>query len=200
MKDALSALALSLVLTASAHSQAQLSFSGGMNTPLIVTLEKPLQINIEESKASDTGFYVVFADVMEPQGFSSSTPAANGDIVFSLNGSPLAAVNRYNVLDIAGGSNYDWVPYNSNTGWPVVFSPGDTLTLSAGTITTAYPINFSMTPADGVYDVYLVTDGGQPIAATITAVPEPSTYALIAGGVMLAGVMIRRRQQRSKAA
>jgi hypothetical protein len=48
---------------------------------------------------------------------------------------------------------------------------------------------FSATGVDGTFAF-----AGNSLTFTVTAIPEPSTYAAILGGLVLAGVVYRRRR------
>ena len=92
-----------------------------------------------------------------------------------------------------------------NSG-PLAFSAAGSLVLSTGSVQLVFP-NFSdpqglnYTGPLNVYAGYNDSYGGTSFLGTytLTVVPEPSTYAAIAGGLGLVAAVLHRRRQRARA-
>jgi hypothetical protein len=100
------------------------------------------------------------------------------------------------------------------SGTDILFNSG-TVSFSAGTslrfvtedsptvpTNTTNPLDLNYIGPLNVYAGYNSAHGGTSFLGTytLTVVPEPSTYAAIAGGLGLAAAVIHRRRQRAKAA
>jgi hypothetical protein len=129
---------------------------------------------------------------------------SNGTDTFLLEGQPSVGeitdpgtgLNNY-------GINFDLFTANGNT---IGLTRGSTITFSGSitfenfsTFTTAsFDQSFQTRVYGGLNNAY---DGASFLGTyTLTVVPEPSTYAAIAGGLGLAAAVIHRRRQRAKAA
>jgi hypothetical protein len=86
---------------------------------------------------------------------------------------------------------------------PFTLATSDTFTFSGTGIAENDPTKQILVPTSGTYAVHLISgqDGSSlatPIMANIVgvaAVPEPSTYAAIAAGMVLTFAIYRRRRQ-----
>ncbi|MGJ8639186.1 MAG: PEP-CTERM sorting domain-containing protein [Opitutaceae bacterium] len=84
---------------------------------------------------------------------------------------------------------------NSRTEWT---AGGTTQTTVAASLSESYVTFSGLTSSGGVLTITSADDSGNAVGAvsalTLTAVPEPSSYALIGGLLALTSVMVRRRK------
>ncbi len=86
--------------------------------------------------------------------------------------------------------------WTTNQVWTIITSSGGgTITGTALTVSTAQPWS-----ALGTFGTTINGNNLDLNWTTVGAVPEPSTYAAIFGAVALAGVVIKRRREKQKAA
>lgn len=189
---------LSLSLS-SAHAQSvNLTFSGGGGTPLVISFTTPITYTIANGVTPNTTNnypHFVFEDVGNLFG-SSTTRSLTSAPTYSRNGgaSNLSLATLGSGMLGAGGSNFIvptdvWVYGPALTGNMV---SGDTFTLAAGTFTFA---NYTgVVPSNGLYSTFLADTNGLNLGAG-SAIPEPSTYAAIAGAGALGLALWHRRRR-----
>lgn len=181
----------------SAHAQSvNLSISGGSNTPLVISFTTPITFTIGVTPNTTNNYpHFVFEGLGNLFG-SANTLSLTSAPTYSRNGgaSNLSLVTLGSGMVGAGGSN----PIAANDVW--VYGPvltgnmviGDTFTLAAGTfITTNYS---GVAPASGSYSTFLADTNGLNLGAG-SAIPEPSTYAAIAGAAALGLALWHRRRR-----
>jgi hypothetical protein len=176
----LSAGALLLASADHVRAQANLSFSGGNNTPFVLTLNGPVMYVINAALTSNAPFFV-FKNVGNPLG---GQRGVTGSIQFSINFGPNQTITTANSGAAVGtiGSNdlFFFGPFSA-------LAIGDVVTLKAGTITTTSNVP-GAPPAGGSFTTYLTDGNGVQISTTGVPVPEPTTWALLGlGGMMLLG-------------
>ena len=82
-------------------------------------------------------------------------------------------------------------PSNNDNLGGYTLQDGDTVTISAGAITTSVSVTGTFT--SGTYTIFLADDSGDSIDATV--VPEPSECAAGLGALaLLSALVIRRRR------
>lgn len=120
----------------------------------------------------------------------------------SLNGSAIGS----GYFKLGGGGTSSWggtgtwtcttcaLP-QTNTGGKATFSGVSLANLVQGNNT----INFSYTSPGNLGGEGLKNESWSVTAASVTAVPEPETYAMMLAGLGLMGAIARRRQQRKAA-
>jgi hypothetical protein len=147
-------------------------------------------------RPNEDGGWLVAYDVWQP----ITAAALPENVTNSTSNLNLYALQSY----FDSGRNTDFsTSATSNFGPDSVFQAGTAVRI---TFPTSY--TFSTNRADyasndlKVYAGYNQTYSGQSYLGTyeLTVVPEPSTYAAIAGGLGLAAAVIHRRRQRAKAA
>lgn len=202
MKAVVSAclIAAALCLPVVAQAQAHLKITGGNGGPATITLVTPLQFEFIGTKPDNKGFFIIFGDVFEGLPVEGVGFSVNEGISFTLNGEGALPITNTAISNYGGAEALDFVLVNLSamigTVPGLVFNVGDVLELSAGTISTVENVTFALPLVDGIYEVWLMDSEEAVIFANVTAVPEPSTYALMAGGLAIAGAMLRRRRLR----
>ena len=197
----------SLAGTAKLNAQVALTFSGGGGSPISITFATPINytIGITPTIAGSNFPYFVFQGVgnlfnnvqfqVTPSAPKFSRVSPNSAGPFSTEFiSAGSASNSLTSTDLYTG------PYGGFTGLGANMAIGDVFTLSAGTFTTVN--NYSglttgqVSALTGTYNTILIDLSGHNLGAGVSAIPEPSTYAAIAGAAMLGlAVWKRRRQQ-----
>ncbi len=189
MKRSLLAVSLLAAPLASVSAQANLNFSGGNGSPLIITLSTPVQYTITTSFSAPEFVFVGTGNV-----FTTALPAFTGSMNFSVNG-----VGAYGLTQIGSGVLVgDLTPTDAFLfGFDVMppLAVGDVVRLNAGTLTST--MNFpALAPANGAYETFIAQDGGDRRStfgvATTSVVPEPASFALMGAGLLaLVGVRAR---------
>lgn len=191
--SAVAALAVLVLLPATASAAVSVDFSGGAGAPLSFTLPAmSWQITNAADFNLDNVFGIGIALGQHAQTLSSGTSAAGDPADWSSTGTlditlPSFTASFYETSLLYGGGII-WFGLGSNQQ----AQNNDIVTFSGGTLGTNGPI--SGTFADGSYDIYLI-DGwnGEAVSAPgIAAVPEASTALLGVFGLALAA---RRRRR-----
>ena len=188
---AVTALGLATLGASHARAQASLTFSGGNGAPLVLRLNAPVTYAVTTAEASGTAPSFVFQSVGNVFG---SVPTVSGMLTFTINGG--AAQTLTSLLSGTSGGGGATVPadvflYGSEPGVAV----GNTVVLNAGTLTTTS--NFAgAPPASGSYQTFLSDGNDDKLDAVngVSAVPEPSTWALLGMSVAGLGVVTLRRR------
>ena len=179
---------VALACSTTSHAQtANLTFSGGLGTPLVLTLTGT--VNYTVTTAATSGPFFIFRGV----GNAVVTQPGSGTIAFSIGGATSTNIT-YENSNVTTGSvtATDFYLFASNSD-NNTFAVGNTVTLTGGTFTTS--ANFAGAPPAGGNFPTFITDGN---ATPITAVPapEPGTWAMLGlGGVVLVGANRLRRRR-----
>jgi hypothetical protein len=200
----------SLVGLTRAQAQVFLTFSGGNGSEVAITWSSPIVYTLTGSTGiSGKNPVFVFQAIANSQTIFQTSGAVGGAaITYSSTGAgstdgtqtidTLAAPNTFNSVT-AGDVVFFAVADTANT----LLTAGDVITLSAGSLRYTGAPNSSASyngvlPANGLYNTF-ITDGSNTYAANLgsgSAIPEPSTYAAIAGAAMLGLATWRRRRSK----
>lgn len=186
--------ALALVSATVAHA-VPLDFDGGSGSPVTVTLDGKISYAIT-SASSGQNLAFVFRSVYLTN-FAGGTVPADGDFYFTLNNDPF----QYQIADTLSTRFGSVTALNFTSAFAVNVVPGDVVTLWSGSATTYSSIAGTVPPAEASFDTYLIAVGGiAPVAPTgiysAASVPEPSTFAALAGLASLALVATRRTSRK----
>ncbi len=172
-------------LSHSAHGQATLTFSGGLGTPLTLTLSQPVTYTLT---SSSDAFGPLFLFNGVGNLFAGSFPAVTGTITHSLNGASGTTFRNLNSGQTGNSLATNDVTASNNTALIDSFFVGQVYVLSAGTLTTTgnYAGN---APAGGVFTTYMTDVAGNRISSNgVSLVPEPSTWAWLTLAILSMGV------------
>lgn len=181
-----------------------LTFSGGGGSPVVITWTTPITFTLTGSSPnSGVNPYFVFQGITNidlavpvdtvgviPGGGPTytSTGAGSGD-------GPQTINSFYTKAAHGVVTNLD-LTFRATADTAATFlTTGDVITLSAGHLQNSTPYSGAM-PTSGFYNAFITDAADAPFLATgVSAVPEPSTYAAIAGAAAL-GVAIWHRRPR----
>jgi hypothetical protein len=194
-----------VVLVGSAKVGAQsvlLTFSGGGGSPFVISWSTPIVYTLTTS-TSNFGINPYF----DFQGIPNIHIAVPNDTVGPIpgggptytstgagSGDGTQTINSYYTVAPFGlvGSN-DLVFRATNDTANTLLTSGDIITLTAGSLTNNNLYSGIM-PVSGYYNTFITDASYQTnLGSGTSAVPEPSTYAMILGLATMGYVVLRRR-------
>jgi len=210
-QTAIALLVTASLLAATTGLRAQtvfLTFSGGNGSEVKITWSTPIVYTLDNGTAiSAVNPTFVFQSITNSQAiFPISGAAAGGSPTYTSTGAGstdgtqtiniFAAPPAFNAV-----ANNDVVFYSTNDTANTFLTAGDVITLSAGFLSYTGSPNSSAgytgaLPSNAYYTTF-ITDGSNTYASNLgsgSAVPEPSTYALITGVALLGFVTCRRQK------
>jgi hypothetical protein len=198
------ALALFGSLFAASMGMAQtvyLTFSGGSGSPFVVTWSTPITFTLTSTTTnSGVNPYFVFQNIAN---ISSAVPVdtvgaiPGGGPTYTSTGAGSTdgtqTINSFYTTSAWGVvGNNDLVFRATNDTANTFLTAGDVITLSAGHLQNSTPYSGIM-PTSGYYNAFITDASYQPNLGNASAIPEPSTYAAMAGAAMLGLAVWRRR-------
>jgi|GEM_PF-2961328 hypothetical protein len=176
------------LISPAAHSQADLTFSGGSGAPLVLTLNTDISYTINNITALPVPVFV-FKSVGNPINGTNGTNLVT--ITSLLNGgAPLTISGISSGFNVGAGIAANDIFL---TGTSRFLINGDIITLTAGSLTTANTIA-AIAPTDGSFTTFLTDSLGNIISTSGIATggsgvaPEPASLALalplLASGIL----------------
>ncbi len=169
----------------SISAQANVGFTGGSGSQLVMTLFAPIKYTITSNTASPEPLFVFVGTGHTFMSFQSVLST----MTYSVNGA-----GSFPLSWVTSGITYG-APLTENDtyfgGYFQSLAIGDIVRLNAGTFTTVDPFA-AAAPASGQFQTYIV-DSRADIRSGfgVTTVPEPGTTALVAAGLL--GIVALRR-------
>lgn len=181
------------IITATAAHALPLDFEGGSGSPVTVTLDGKVDYTVTRA-ITDMRVVFVFSGGTPPlTDFASGSALADVNLFFTVNDAPYA----FQLTDRLGTRFGGNTALGFDSVESVTLRLGDVVTLWGGSATTVVDI-YGTVPTGGDLSTMLVPmDGTYPVAlsGTYSAVPEPSTFAALAGLSVLTLAATRRRNR-----
>ena len=192
---------LALVGCAVAQAQVFLTFSGGGGSPFVVTWSTPITYTLTSSTInSGVNPYFVFQSI---SGIEDPVPV---DTVATFAGAPTytstgagsgdgtQTINSFYTTNPHGVVNNEDLVFRATLDTASSFlTSGDVITLSVGSLYNMTNYSGAM-PSSGIYNTFITDAAYGGNLGTGSAVPEPSSYAMLAGLGVLGMVVGRRRR------
>ena len=173
-----------------ARAQADLTFSGGNGTPLVLTLDAPVTYAVTTASSYDTPYF----DLVAVGNFFNDT-SLSGTITYTIAGGAAQTLTTiYSGFNLGVLTPNDAILYGAQETLAV----GDIVVLNAGTLTTTG--NFAGSPpASGAFTTYITGSFYPADVSTngVSVVPEPSTWALLGVGAAGLGLGLCRRSRQA---
>ena len=189
-------LGLATLGTSHACAQAQLTFSGGLGTPLTLTLNAPVVYAITRVGVASSSPFFIFQGVGNV--FNTYFPNVTSTLTFTINGGSAQTIDSAGSGFATGSiASTDAIVYGTQPGLAV----GDTVVLGAGTLTTVG--NYAgAPPAGGSFQTFITDGPGNKLDAVngVSAVPEPSAWTLLGTGTLGLGMLTLRQRRRAATA
>ena len=163
---------LSVLVAASAHAQANLSFSGGSGTPLSITFSQPEIFTITGTAATAPVFVVQGLGNLFPNENGVNGAGVSGTVTFQINGGTQLVLDTVR-SGFTGGNTVATDTYFFGT-LPGV-TTGSVVRLGAGTETTTG--NYAAAaPSKGTFNVF-IADGSTGSAVSPNGMAVPHRHA-----------------------
>ena len=175
----ITALFVLAIYIPAARAQANLTFSGGNDTPLTITLQQSVSYTITNSNCSADGPIFIFDEAGNP--FSGSGPLVNGTMTFSINGGTAQSVSNSNSGVAANNVTPNDIFVYGNLGNSILI--GNTVVLSAGTVTTTGNVA-AAPPASGAYATFLTNAMGVVCSSSGAASAPTAASVSVSGRVL----------------
>ncbi len=199
----------SMVGAASLNAQVYLTFTGGNGSQVKVSWSSPITYTLTSTTPnSGVNPYFVFQSVANSSTIFpvQATPPASPTPTYTSTGAGSTdgtqTINNFYVTTSTHNAvSLNDIVFRATTDTAVTYlTAGDVFTLTAGSLSYNGTTNSNSTytgalPANGYYTTFIVDAADVRLGNGVSAIPEPSTYAAIAGAAMLGLAVWHRRRQ-----
>lgn len=186
-----------IFLSLSVAASAQIIVGGSINQgggPGTINIGRPITFDV-----TSTGnlYGIVFDNWVTTDG-STTSVALNSGLSYRINGGSLQTLSGANTFYDNGNSNGDLTVDDGLIVFATIpVTAGDTFSLVAGSYTTSGNGSFnSQAIQTFTGDLFLLSSNNTAMSGLVSAVPEPSTYAALAGFAALGLTMVVRRRRK----
>lgn len=174
---------------------ASIAVTGGSGSPQTITVPHTFAFTLAED-FTGYGLYLVdfTAYSSAPAGMIGGAVTHGTGMTFLASSSEIPSEVKVYAAGSYFGNQSFVVGFEFESDDSVNFVAGTTLMVTAGSVTTDGAFTTSAPDRTGAFH-FSVTDGnGQYFTPTATAIPEPSTYAMLLGAAALGLTFWRRRR------